>query len=257
MPWVREWIYVESLPLSEGDGKNIWFADLPDEVYTDIRARMTYFIARFQEKFLLYDFHLKEHLAEENLLVFRKQDKKNRKTSTTHIYFFYNTIFPEDASPRLITMLSRTNAIYFSGFIPDKRVLSFMKYPLYFLVSDNVSIEFGCKRKDPTVFDFVNNNYVKDILYVYISCTKDVYGDKAAVMRRVRKTRFFSVSNLLEAHYIMIDRPHAKKEIKRNFLIGDTNIYNDADLLEVYLDEPKVFPSGSLLKRSRRRPILF
>lgn len=238
MPSIKNWIYVESLPATEGDSEEIEleFEGAPSDFFTNPQSRFDFILNDWTQTFAKASYHLEAHDTEHNLLVYKAFRGKT-------LYFFYNTIFPETQNPLLYELLAQTNAIYFSGFIPDQVILKYVEYPLLFLISSNVAI--GCENGSQDVFQFLYNNYVKDISYIYIDSVKSYeFEDWKQVQKDVRGTHFIPVSNLLEAHYAGLESPYTRDYIRQNYLEGEYTIYNNESVLKMYNREDKAYKTG-------------
>lgn len=180
LPFINEWIFVESLPNTEGDSEEILLtlSDNDNEnelLLNDTTMRNKYLLSEFKSDFEKGGFVLFEDLCEDNLMIF--------KNNQTMLYFFYNTIFPTTNNSKLENMLPDVDSIYVSGYNPEITVTDFPKLETLF-VSDTTSL---LPSDTNDIITFLYNNYVPKLKYVLVD---RIFGDKLIYYK-----------NLLECHH--------------------------------------------------------
>lgn len=180
LPFIQEWIFVESLPNTEGDLEEILLTLSRDDnenelLLQDKTFRNKYMLSRFRTDFEREGFLLFEDLHEDNLMIF----KKNQTT----LYFFYNTVFPTTKNSKLEEMFPKVDSIYVSGFNPIVNLTDLPKLDTLF-VSDSTSL---LPTDNNDIITFLYNNYVPKLKYVLVD--------------RIFSDELIYCKNLLDCHH--------------------------------------------------------
>lgn len=161
LPFIQEWIYVESLPNTEGDLDEIFLTLSEDDnenelLINDTKLRNNYMLSVFKNDFEKGGFVLYDDLISDNLMIF----KKNEIT----LYFFYNTIYPTTKNSKLEELIIGTDSIYVSGYNPVVAIKSIPKLETLF-VGDATNL---LPSSDDDIITFLYNNYVPKLKYVLV-----------------------------------------------------------------------------------------
>ncbi len=223
LPHIKTWIYVDSLPLSEGPDSQIYF-ELSEDPEEDLRLkkdpelRQNFFFKEWDNHFLQCNFNRTLHDPDNSLLVYTNNDQT--------IYFFYNTLFPQTKNKLFYTMLQNANNIYLSGFSPHQKILQYVSYPLNLYVSSNISALPNSDEDD--IRWFLYRNIVKDINYTYIQSKKSY----KTILEDVQNTKLISTKNLYDIYQIQLEE-NAEQNEETVRLWG--------------IDEPLIYSSGRLI----------
>lgn len=171
LPFIQEWIYVESLPNTEGDLDEILLTLSDDDnenelLLRDTKLRNNYLLSGFKSHFEKGGFVLHDDCTADNLIIFKKDN--------ITLNFFYNTIFPTTKNSKLEEMIIRTNSIYVSGYNPSFDINILPNLETLFL-SDNTNL---LPTDNNDIISFLYNNYVPKLKYVLVDrlfCDELIY----------------------------------------------------------------------------------
>jgi len=139
IPQIKEWVFVESMPQSEGSNSNILMLNENYKEYPkDYNKRKTKYLEELSNTYSKIGYALVKEESLNNLLIYKNKDKV--------IYYFYNTIFPDTKCERLYNLIKSAQNLYLSGFSPDKYILSCLSYPLTLYISSNMNFWFRFSR---------------------------------------------------------------------------------------------------------------
>lgn len=169
LPFIKTWIYVDSMPKSEGYDDRIHFEVSDDEEdpirwKEDIDYRQQQVLKKWKITFQKFGDLVSDS---ENLMVFRNGERT--------LYFFYNSLYPTVHSTEMFrTVCENAKYLYMQRFTPGYKILTLPNLKTL-LIGDDIYL---LPRKDSKdVITFLYKNFVEDIKYVYVGRTIEKVDD--------------------------------------------------------------------------------
>ena len=234
LQFIKEWIYVDTFPDTEGESREILYipqdiinSDDENKYKTDINFRRNHFLdISLKKHFSDSGFEFVKENADDKFMVFL------RKKDNVTLNYFYNNIYPKTKNLVLDKLLQNTDSIYIQGYAPLIDIMALPKINTLFLGDDAWLLPDD--REDNNIINFLYRNYVEGLKYVLVD--------------RIFKTveDLFYSKNLLDAHH---------KSLTSDKHVQYLDYLIDADMNE-YLKEPKHFiraPETDGRKSSKRK----
>lgn len=163
LPFIKEWILIDTLPDTEGGGEILFSLSDDDErdelLRTDIVMRREWYFKEAKETGKKYGFDFVSDDPLSSLMTFTKED--------VTVFLFYNTFFPSTKNPALERLLPGTDSIYIQGFNPTYNIELTPNLNTVFL-SHSTSMLPRFEKNPPDIITFLYKNYVEGLKYAFV-----------------------------------------------------------------------------------------
>lgn len=192
-PEMSSWIYIDEFPMNQEVA--VKFGNTYDE---QIRG----FLSEVTKYFKVAGYGFKEHLSENNLVMY-----ENLKDSNKFIMYFYNTKFPDSCASNTIfaESLQTVNTLYLSSEIPHETILAKISYPLNIIATSDSLIFNLSSCHQGNITNFLYHHYIKDIKYSIIKCSTRTYTPENMISE-AKTCTLIQCFNLLDMHYQSLDQ---------------------------------------------------